>query len=330
MAIMDIRMMCVGRMILPFDRVAGAVLSGGFLQAGRGVALAVALGCAPMAALMLPVPVAAQESGQADGTVATVPPAVAAEVQTLIQTMRIADIVGILHEEGIAYGTKLEEDMFPGAGGQGWAATVGQIYDVSRMQEALVASLTRELAETPEQIAAMETFFGSELGQTVLKLEVEARRTLLDEEAEQAARIAWEDLGAGETARVAQLERFVAANDLIESNVMGALNANLAFYRGMQEGGAFGGEMTEEQMLTDVWGQEEDVRRQTTEWLYPYLTLAYGPLSDAELDRYIAFSESPEGQVLNAALFVAFDEVFTPISRALGVAVARQMAGQDI
>ena len=37
-----------------------------------------------------------------------------------------------------------------------------------------------------------------------------------------------------------------------------------------------------------------------------------------------------EGLVLNAALFAAFDDVFTPISRALGLAVARQMAGQDI
>ena len=327
---MDIRKMRVGRMVLSFDRVAGFVRSGGLLRAGRGVALGVALGCAPMAALILPVPVVAQESGQAEGTVTAVPATVAADVQSLVQTMKIADIVGILREEGIAYGSKLEADMFPGAGGQGWEATVGLIYDVSRMQEALVARLTRELAETPEQIAAMEAFFGSDLGQTVLKLEVEARRTLLDEAAEQAARIAWEDLGAGESARVGQLERFVAANDLIESNVMGALNANLAFYRGMQEGGAFGGEMTEEQMLTDVWGQEEDVRRQTSEWLYSYLTLAYGPLTDEELDSYIAFSESPEGQVLNAALFVAFDEVFTPISRALGVAVARQMAGQDI
>ena len=53
-------------------------------------------------------------------------------------------------------------------------------------------------------------------------------------------------------------------------------------------------------------------------------------LSKAELDAYIAYSESPAGQQLNAALFAAFDGVFTPVSKALGLAVARELQGQDI
>jgi hypothetical protein len=53
-------------------------------------------------------------------------------------------------------------------------------------------------------------------------------------------------------------------------------------------------------------------------------------LSDEDLTAYIAFSASPAGQQLNAALFAAFDDVFTPISKALGLAVAKQMQGQDI
>lgn len=297
-----------------------------FGPVGRGVTLALLLGAGALGGWVVPQPAVAQETAQAEA----VPAAVVAEVQTLMQTMQMGELVGILRQEGIDYGTQLETDMFPGAGGQGWQATLGLIYDGPRMEEALVGALTRELAKTPGDIAKMQAFFGSDLGQKVLKLEIEARRTLLDDAAEEAARIAWEDLASGESARVDRLERFVAANDLIESNVMGALNASLAFYQGMQEGGAFGDEMTEEQMLTDVWGQEGDVRKQTTEWLFPYLTLAYGPLSEEELDSYIAFSESAEGKVLNAALFVSFDEVFTPISRALGLAVAQQMAGQDI
>ena len=302
-------------------RLGGA--GAGLSTLARAAMLAVALAAAIPVGVVLPSAALAQEAAAVD-------PAVAADVAALVETMKIGDIVAILREEGIDYGRTLQADMFPDAGGQGWEASVALIYDAARMQEALVATLTRELAQTPEAIAEMQSFFGSELGQKVLTLEVEARRTLLDEAAQEAARIAWEDLAAGGTSRVDLLERFVSANDLIESNVMGALNANLAFYRGMQEGGAFGGEMTEEQMLTDVWGQEADVRQQTTEWLFSYLTLAYGPLTDEELEAYLAFSESDAGQALNAALFVAFDDVFTPISGALGVAVARQMQGQDI
>jgi hypothetical protein len=58
--------------------------------------------------------------------------------------------------------------------------------------------------------------------------------------------------------------------------------------------------------------------------------LAYQPLSDDDLQTYITFSESAEGQVVNTALFVAFDEMFEGISRALGLAASQYMAGQDL
>jgi hypothetical protein len=62
----------------------------------------------------------------------------------------------------------------------------------------------------------------------------------------------------------------------------------------------------------------------------PYLAMAYQPLSDADLEAYIAFSRTPEGQVLNRALFAAFDALFNALSRDLGLAAARLMAGQDL
>lgn len=259
-----------------------------------------------------------------------VPAEVAGQVATLVETMQIAQIIEVLRLEGLDYGKTLEDDMFPGAGGPGWMATVGLIYDGARMQDAFVASLERELAADPAGIAQMQTFFASDLGQRVLTLELEARRALMDDATEEAAKAAWAELSGSEGSRLDLIERFSDANDLIESNVMGALNSNLAFYQGMTEGGAFGKEMTEDQMLAEVWGQEADIRTQTADWLFPYLTLAYGPLSDEDLGQYIAFSASPAGQQLNAALFAAFDDVFTPISKALGVAVAKQMQGQDI
>ena len=270
--------------------------------------------------------------GLAQGTsiVEQVPAEVMGSVASLAQTMRIGEIIEVLREEGIEYGKTLEIDMFPGAGGPAWAAEVDRIYDAVRMQEAFQSGLARELARAPDGITAMQDFFGSDLGQKVLRLEIEARRALLDDPAEEAAKLAWEDMSGSDSGRVALLERFAAANDLVESNVMGALNANLSFYQGMAEGGAFGDEMTEDQMLADVWGQEAEVREQVADWLFPYLALAYAPLTDDELEAYITYSESPAGQQLNAALFAAFDGVFTPVSKALGLAVARELQGQDI
>ena len=111
---------------------------------------------------------------------------------------------------------------------------------------------------------------------------------------------------------------------------MGAMNSNYAFYTGLLDGNALPRQLTEQQVLTDVWNQEEAIREDTTEWVYSYLMLAYRPLSDEDLEVYTALSETPEGRALNRALFAAFDEVFTGISRTLGLAAARFIAGRDI
>ncbi|WP_159082377.1 hypothetical protein [Paragemmobacter aquarius] len=251
-------------------------------------------------------------------------------VAKLIGTMQIDDVIDVLRSEGVDYGVSIEDEMFPDAGGASWKATVAGIYSAARMKSVFAAKLTEQLAGKTADATKAEAFFASSLGQRVLMLELEARRALLDEETEAAARLAWGDLQAGGGERADLLRRFAEVNDLIESNVMGALNSNLAFYHGMAGTGAFAGEMDEGEILSDVWGQEPDIRNQTEEWVYPYLGLAYSSLTDDELRQYVEFSASPAGQVLNSALFVAFDAVFVPISEALGAAAALQMNGQDI
>lgn len=251
-------------------------------------------------------------------------------VAKLIGTMQIDEVIDVLRIEGVDYGASIEDEMFPDAGGASWKATVAGIYRAATMKSVFAEQLTGQLAGKAADAAKAEAFFGSPLGQRVLSLELEARRALLDEETEAAARLAWDDLQAEDAERADLLRRFTEVNDLIESNVMGALNSNLAFYHGMAGTGAFAGEMDEQGILSDVWAQEPDIRKQTEEWVYPYLNLAYSSLTDDELRQYVEFSASAAGQVLNSALFVAFDAVFVPISQALGAAAALQMKGQDI
>lgn len=278
--------------------------------------------------VLMPLAMAMALAGAVAAETTVAPPA--ATVESLRKALKIADTISVLRDEGMAYGTSLEEELFPGRGGAAWGVAVDLIYDTPTMEQRFETALGGELGDDPATLAAAEAFFASERGQRILTLEVEARRALLDEAVEDAARARAEDMVADSDPRMDALRRFAEANDLIEANVQGALNANLAFYQGMAEAGAFGNEMTEEQMLDDVWGQESDVRSETEDWLFPYLALAYGPLPDEDLQAYIDFSLTPEGQKLNAALFVAFDAVFREISRNLGRAAARQMMGQDI
>jgi len=251
------------------------------------------------------------------------------QVLALSELLQIGPALDVMAEEGRAYGQDLREGMFPDQGAAGWDAVVVRIYDPEVMRQRFDAAFVTALAGSGE-VGAIQDFFGSPLGLRALTLEVSARRALLDADVEAAAKLAYAEMVAAGDPRVAGLRRFVEVNDLIESNVMGALNANLAFYRGLAEGAEPGQSMPEDDMLSEVWAQEAQVRADTEEWLLPFLALAYRPLSDADLAAYAEFSDTPAGQEVNSALFAAFDAVFVAVSRDLGRAVARQMQGQAL
>lgn len=252
------------------------------------------------------------------------------DITALATVLRMPEVVLVMREEGADYGVELADEMFPGQGGADWQDAVAAIYDPDAMLKRFEDRLRDELRGAEPAVAEAIVFFESPAGQRILKLEIEARRALADDAAEEAAKIKVEDMIAADDPRMSKLRDFAETNDLIELNIAGALNANLAFYQGLSDGGAFGGEMTEEQMLTDVWAQEAAVRTQTEEWMFSFLALAYAPLSDADMQAYQAYSETPGAQRVNLALFAAYDAVFTPISRDLGRAAAGQMQGQDI
>lgn len=257
--------------------------------------------------------------------------AASADPAALLTTLRIPEMIAVMQDEGIAYGDELEEQLFPGAGGARWDQAVARVYDEPALLERFQSAFAARLAADPQAMDQIAGFFGTDRGQQILILEIEARRALLDEAAEEAAAVSVDDMRARDDPRLALLERFATANDLIEQNVSGALNANFAFYQGMSDGGAFdGAKMTEADMLAEVWAQEPDIRAETESWLYPFLALAYKPLSDADVEAYLAFSESEAGRAMNAAMFAAFDEVFRDISRDLGRAAAEMLSGRDI
>ena len=120
----------------------------------------------------------------------------------------------------------------------------------------------------------------------------------------------------------------IDSGDMIDRNVTAAMNSNFQFMRGMADGNAL--QMTEAEMLADVAQQQEEIAQDTRGWLYGYLLLAYSPLEDAELDRYIAFAQSDAGRSLNTALFEGFGTAYEDVSYALGRAVALNMVAEEL
>lgn len=251
-----------------------------------------------------------------------------ADAQDLFDALGMPDIIDIMREEGVGYGAQIGTDLFPNQVTQAWSAAVQTIYDADMMHGSVNATFIEAL--DGKDVTPMVDFFTTEPGRTMVSLEISARRALMDDAVDTASKDAARIAMSDNTDRFQLVDTFVQTNDLIETNVVGAMNSNVAFYSGLMAGGAFDATLTQEQILDDVWDQEAEIRANTSEWMYGFLMLAYDPVSDADLSAYTAFSASEPGIALNTALFAAFDGMFDKISFALGFEAARVMAGQDL
>ena len=246
--------------------------------------------------------------------------------EALARILRIDALAQALHDEGIDHAKILDADILGGRGGAHWGREVARIYDVDRIAGAIRAVLSDDLGE--DEAIQTAAFFDSSLGQEILSLEIAARVSMRDADVEAAARAAHDGLKGTGDPRLALVNRFVTVNDLVERNVAGAMSASYQFLRGLSDGGATG--LDDAAILAEVWGEEAATRDETESWLFAYLLMSYRPLADEDLTAYIAFSESPAGQALNAALFAGFDVLYRAISYELGVGLARALAASDI
>lgn len=249
-----------------------------------------------------------------------------AEIDQLVDLLRFDETIAIMHEEGLRYGAEVAVDMLPEADMASWQSTVARIYDEEKMLSLITADFRQELQSA--ELSPMIAYFAGEDGQQVIELELAARQTFLDPEAQDAAIEKFQALKEQEDPLAEQVEVIMSDSDLIEFNVMGSLNASLMFYRGLRDGGVY--DVTEEEMLSDVWAQEEDTRRESHEWLGGFLAMAYEPLEPAQLEDYAAFFRSPEGRELNRAIFASFDRMYEELSYLIGLAVADHMTTEPI
>ncbi|PUB12697.1 DUF2059 domain-containing protein [Yoonia sediminilitoris] len=250
------------------------------------------------------------------------------KLDALFDAMGLAEMIEILRAEGLVHGSEVAQQMLPGGREARWDALVSDIYDPQVMYEEVRAAFDEELAG--DDVDAMLGFFQSETGRTIVSLETSARRAFLDQAVEEASKEQAALAAADKTDRFQQVTRFIETGDLIEANIVGAMNSNYAFLSGLIDGGAMPEGLTAETALQQVWQQEAEIRATTREWLYAYLMLAFQPLSEEELEAYITFTASPAGQDLNNALFVAFDGMFDDVSRALGLGASRFVISREL
>ncbi|OAN73944.1 hypothetical protein A8B78_17490 [Jannaschia sp. EhC01] len=259
------------------------------------------------------------------------PTALAQEAPALyrmLDGLGMYEIIALMGTENTRGGADLEEQLFPGAGGAAWRATVAGLHATPRMVGLFEDAFDRD-AVSPDQIAIVQAFIDSEAGQRVIGGELAARRMFLDEAAVEAATENLMAAIAADSPRLEILQRLNAVSGLVDRNVSGALNLRIAFYRGLIDGGAFDNDVPESMMLAEVWAQEPEVRHLTVEWLFSFQLAAYAEVTDADLEAYVALADAPAGRAVNAALFNAFDEMLATLSYDLGVAAAGFIVGED-
>lgn len=249
-----------------------------------------------------------------------------ARLTVLTDALRLGEVVAIMREEGLDYAGDIDRDMLAGQGGAFWRAQVDQVYDYNRMVETVRGALESNL-DTQARDAAV-AFFDTVLGQQIVELENAGRAAMQEEAVEEAAGARCRNPVTEDEAHLALIDRFIAANDLIERNVTGALSSNFRFFEGLVDGEML--EMTEADILAQVYTQEDDIRTETEDWLCGYLLLAYRPLPLEDLRVYVEFYDTAPGRALNAALFEGYETMYRDISYALGRAVALNAAGDDI
>lgn len=248
-----------------------------------------------------------------------------ARVTVLMDALRLPELVRELREEGLDDAQDINADMLNGQGGAFWQEQVSQLYAAGPIEDAFFVALKTGLDE--EALTAAVQFFDSDRGQRITELEIAARAAMRDPAIEEASMTAFATL-AQDDPYVPLITEFVTLNDLLELNVALTMSASYQFSRGLADGGLL--EMSEEQILAQVWESEPSLREASQGWLEGYLLLAQQPLAVDDLQAYIAFAKTPAGKALNAALFAGYETVFTDIAYGLGRAVALNAAGNDI
>ena len=254
-------------------------------------------------------------------------PVAAQDAAALGDALLLPETVEILREEGLSYTQDLAADLFTGAPSAVWTEAVDAIFDEMILLDGLRDTLAAGLS--PEAAGAAIAFYTSEPGAQIARLELAARRALLDETVEETAIREVGDALRDREPQAIRMRDYVDRVGMIEEETASAMTLSLAFTNGLRDGGALGA-VDEAAILRDLYDRVPQIRQDVTERIYAYFWLAYGPLEEKTIETYLAFLEGEDGTALMEATFAAYDAVYMQASRQLGLVAASQMRGSDL
>ncbi len=245
--------------------------------------------------------------------------------------LRLGDTLEVVQSEGLRDARGLADGPMGESLGRGWDRRVAEIYDLERMHAIFAEHFDSAIEDMPpDHVDAVLAFFDAGLGAEAVALEVAARESLLDDDVEDIASAELEQMRDDDDPRLDRIEAFAEANSLIDGNVAVALNSTVAFHRAMiaAAGGALDRDPAD--VMRYARGREPAMRDEAEDWVMRFLSLAYRPLSDDEIDRLTEFARSSAGRALSNALFAGYDTLFTTLSADVGRAAGQSVGGREL
>lgn len=274
--------------------------------------------------LLFAGPLVLAEAGQLGKTLTEKEPT--EKAYAVLSALALSDIIEVMRQEGLAQAKDVTGGFLPPTAAAAWQRDLDAIYDANWMKATVAAHFIRELGDA--DMSTVLAFLTSPNGKRLVALEVSARQAMSEASIEDAARSLYRDGGDAPDARRDLVAAFIRSNDMVAANVEGALHASFSYYRGLRESGAL--EMSDREIIDEVWATEAETRADTSEWLNAFLLMAYAPLDDAVLAEYSALSETGAGQRMNKALFASFDQMFAEIFYALGLTTGQALQAQHL
>jgi hypothetical protein len=195
---------------------------------------------------------------------------------------------------------------------------VAAAFDAKAMNAAVQKHIRSTLAK--KDILAALAWLSSPLGEKITRLEEDSSTPAAYEEMQAMA-----DTLTKNAARAAQLRKLDRAVKATESGVRVALNIQISLLTAMSSVIPKDKRLTPDEIKGQVNKNSAQVRSMVEQDTLLSFLYTYRTLTDAEVDRYIAFAESESGRKYHAATEKGVSDAVVQASRTLG-----SMLGQSI
>lgn len=165
---------------------------------------------------------------------------------------------------------------------------------------------------------ALEAYFSEGVGLRVTEAEEYAQSP--ENQAERVAETPGiiEDLLQNNPERLDQIERMIAAMDVVGSGTAMAMNLGYAMISGMAGTGKLPGGLTDDQILRMLNNRRDQIEAEVLNGAILSTAYTYRDISNEDMADYLAFLESDLGRKLYSVIENAQVEVLTAASRQFG------------